>query len=67
MESRLSHLGSLLNALELGFSETTVVMTPKIIAQDSKTATIFSGQNVPFAGSFVSNQSASGRAYTQQP
>jgi type III secretion protein C len=47
-------LGSLLNALEQD-SETSIVMTPKIIAQDSRKATIFSGQNVPFAGSFVSN------------
>jgi len=51
-------LGSLLNALEQD-KETTVVMTPKIIAQDSKKATIFSGKNIPFAGSFVSNQTTS--------
>jgi len=50
-------LGSLLNALESD-SEVTVVMTPKIIAQDSKLAKIFSGQNVPFAGSMVSNQTS---------
>ena len=50
-------LGSLMNALESD-AETTVVMTPKIIAQDSKTATIFVGQNVPFAGSFIANQTA---------
>lgn len=49
-------LGSLLNALESD-GEATIVMTPKIIAQDSKTATIFSGQNIPFAGSFVTNAS----------
>jgi type III secretion protein C len=51
-------LGSLLNALESD-RETTVVMTPKIVAQDSRTATIFSGQNVPYAGSFVSTSGTS--------
>ena len=56
-------LGSLLNALESD-QEITVVMTPKIIAQDSKQATIFSGQNVPFAGSFVSNIQSSGTVST---
>jgi type III secretion protein C len=30
-------------------------MTPKLITQDGRTSTIFSGQNIPFAGSFVSN------------
>jgi type II secretory pathway component GspD/PulD (secretin) len=47
-------LGSLLNALQTD-NETTIVMTPKIITQDGKTSSIFIGQNVPFAGSFVSN------------
>ena len=50
-------LGSLMNALESDV-ETSIVMTPKIIAQDSKTATIFVGRNVPFAGSFISNAAA---------
>ena len=30
-------------------------MNPKLITQDSKTSSIFIGQNVPFAGSFVNN------------
>jgi type III secretion protein C len=47
-------LGSLLNALQ-NDSETTIVMTPKILAQDGRTSTLFQGFNVPFAGSFVSN------------
>jgi type III secretion protein C len=55
-ESFLS-LGSLLNALQTD-GETTIVMTPKIITQDSKTSSIFVGQNVPYAGSFVSNQTS---------
>ncbi len=50
-------LGSLLNAIQTDV-ETTVVLTPKIIAQDGKASSIFVGQNVPFAGSFISNQSA---------
>ncbi len=50
-------LGSLLNALQQD-TETTIVMNPKIITQDSKTSSIFVGQNVPFAGSFVSNTNA---------
>lgn len=50
-------LGSLLNAIQTD-AETTVVLTPKIIAQDGKASSIFVGQNVPFAGSFISNQSA---------
>lgn len=50
-------LGSLINAIQ-NDDETTVVLTPKIIAQDGKSTSIFVGQNVPFAGSFVSNQSS---------
>lgn len=56
-------LGSLLNALEQD-TETTIVMTPKIIAQDSRPATIFSGQNVPFAGSFITNNQGGGTLQT---
>ena len=33
-------------------------MTPKIIAQDGKTARIFSGQNIPYSGSVITNSSA---------
>jgi type III secretion protein C len=47
-------LGSLLNALQTD-TETAVIMMPKIITQDGKTSTLFSGQNIPFAGSFVNN------------
>jgi len=49
-------LGSLLNALQ-NDTETSIVMTPKLITQDGRTSSIFSGQNIPFAGSFVSNNS----------
>ena len=47
-------LGSLINAIHSD-DETTIVMTPKIISQDSKTSTIFIGRNIPFVGSLVSN------------
>jgi type II secretory pathway component GspD/PulD (secretin) len=40
-------LGTLLTALKQD-SETTIMMTPKIIAQDGKTATIFIGSNIPY-------------------
>lgn len=45
-------LGSLVNALQLDV-DTTIVMNPKIIAQDNKQANIFVGQNIPFAGAVV--------------
>ncbi len=48
-------LGSLLNAVQLD-QDSTVIMNPKIMAQDGHTSNVFSGQNIPFIGSFVSNQ-----------
>lgn len=50
-------LGSLLAALQ-NDSETSVIMTPKIIAQDGKTARIFNGQNIPYTGSVITNTAA---------
>lgn len=47
-------LGSLLSALQTD-TETSVIITPKIIAQDGHTSTVFHGQNIPFVGSFVNN------------
>ena len=47
-------LGSLLSALQTD-TETTIVNTPKILAQDGRTSTFFSGSNIPFTGSFVNN------------
>ena len=47
-------LGSLLTALQ-NDTETTIVNTPKILAQDGRTSTFFAGANVPFTGSFVNN------------
>lgn len=49
-------LASLVSALETD-QDSTIVMTPKLITQDSKTSEIFIGQNIPFIGSFVSNES----------
>ncbi len=48
-------MGSLLRALQ-NDEETTIVMTPKLLTQDNKQATIFIGRNVPYAGSFVKNE-----------
>lgn len=47
-------LGSLLNALQSN-NETTIITAPKILGQDGRTSTIFSGANIPFTGSFVNN------------
>ena len=56
-------LGSLLAALQQD-AEASIVMTPKIITQDGRTSTIFSGANIPFAGSFVSNSSVNANGGT---
>ena len=45
-------LGSLINALKID-SNSTIVLSQKLIAQDNKLAQIFSGSNLPFAGSIV--------------
>ena len=47
-------IGSLLAALQTD-AESTIVMTPKLITQDGRTSTLFQGNNIPYAGSFVSN------------
>ncbi len=47
-------LGSLLNALQTD-NETTIITAPKLLGQDGRTSTIFSGANIPFTGSFVNN------------
>jgi type III secretion protein C len=54
-------LGSLLNAIQYD-ADTTVVLNPKIIAQDNRQAMIFVGQNVPYTGSIVNT---TGNAATQ--
>lgn len=51
-------LGSLLQALQQD-TETSIIMTPKILTQDGRTSSIFVGENIPFAGSFVSNTQGS--------
>ncbi|HSX38077.1 MAG TPA: secretin N-terminal domain-containing protein [Chlamydiales bacterium] len=47
-------LGSLLSALQSD-TETTIITAPKLLGQDGRTSTIFSGANIPFTGSFVNN------------
>lgn len=58
-------MGSLLNALQQD-SETSIVMTPKILTQDNKQSHIFVGRNIPYAGSFVTNNTGSGSTVTNQ-
>lgn len=48
-------LGALVNAIQLD-NDSTIVLNPKIIAQDNRQSTIFVGQNVPYTGSLVQNQ-----------
>lgn len=50
-------LGSLVSALQQD-TDTVIIMNPKIITQDNKNSTIFVGNNIPFVGSQVSNQSS---------
>ena len=57
-------LGSLLNALQID-NETSILLTPKILAQDSKTSNLFVGQNIPFIGSFVNNTGSNATVETQ--
>ena len=47
-------LGSLVNAIK-NDGDSTIVMNQKIITQDNKMSTIFSGQNIPYTGSLVTN------------
>lgn len=49
-------LGSLVNALQSD-ADTTIVMNPKIITQDNRQSNIFVGQNIPFTGAIVTNNS----------
>ena len=56
-------LGSLVNALQTE-SDSTVVMNPKIIAQDNKNSTIFVGSNVPFVGSVITSTEATQQSTT---
>lgn len=51
-------LGSLISALK-DEGDSVVVMNQKIVTQDNKMSSIFVGQNIPYTGSFVSNQSQS--------
>jgi type III secretion protein C len=43
-------LGSLVNALQSD-ADSTIVLNPKIITQDTTNSTVFVGQNVPYVGS----------------
>jgi type II secretory pathway component GspD/PulD (secretin) len=56
-------LASLVNALQQD-NESTIVMNPKIIAQDNQQSTIFVGQNIPFTGSVVTTTGAAQQSST---
>lgn len=47
-------LGSLVDAVRAD-GDSTVVMNQKIITQDNKMSTFFTGQNIPYTGSVVTN------------
>lgn len=47
-------LGSLLNAIQLD-NDSTILTNQKIITQDNRQSTIFTGFNVPYTGSLVTN------------
>lgn len=50
-------LGALVNAIQLD-NDSTIVLNPKIITQDNRQSTIFVGQNIPYTGAIVTNQTA---------
>ncbi len=47
-------LSSLVNALQSDI-DSTIIMNPKIVTQDNKSASIFIGRNIPFVGSVVTS------------
>jgi type III secretion protein C len=47
-------LGSLMNALQLD-TDSTILLNPKIITQDNRQSTVFIGQNIPYTGSLITN------------
>lgn len=56
-------LGSLLQAIQQD-EESSIIMTPKILAQDNKPSYLFIGQNVPYVGSQTTYQQATINATT---
>ncbi|MCF7851932.1 MAG: hypothetical protein K9M07_01680 [Simkaniaceae bacterium] len=49
-------LGDFVNAIQSD-ADSTVVLNQKLITQDNQTSTLFVGENVPYNGSVVTNQS----------
>lgn len=49
-------LGDFINALQLD-TDSTIILNQKIITQDNRDSQLFVGQNIPYTGSLVSNQS----------
>lgn len=56
-------LGSLVAALQVD-TDNTIVINQKVIAQDSVPSSIFVGQNVPYTGSLVTNQTGTASVLT---
>ncbi len=50
-------MGSLLNAIQVD-TDSTIVLNPKIITQDNRQSTVFVGQNIPYTGAIVTNQTS---------
>ncbi|MCH9631222.1 MAG: Type 3 secretion system secretin [Chlamydiia bacterium] len=58
-----SALGSLLDALRQD-GDTTIVLSQKVVTQDNKPTTIFTGDNIPFTGSNVQNAGSNATVVT---
>ena len=56
-------IGSLINAVQTD-TDSTIIMNPKIVTQDNKSATIFIGRNIPFVGSVITSTIAEVNATT---
>jgi type III secretion protein C len=56
-------LGSLIDALRVE-GDITIVLNQKMITQDGKQSTLFVGQNIPFQGSVVRNNTTQGGTIT---
>ncbi|MFI5334667.1 MAG: hypothetical protein ACHQT8_05845, partial [Chlamydiales bacterium] len=54
------NLGALVTALQTD-SDSTVLLNPKIITQDTNNSTIFVGQNIPYTGSTLTITGAAGQ------
>lgn len=56
-------LGALVNAIQQD-TDSTILLNPKIITQDNRQSTIFVGQNIPYTGALVTNNSSASTVQT---